>query len=301
MSAHSPSDEVLVAEMARIYAELVNVHRELAKQTEQLRAELLRREALEAELRTQSAALTRRNAQLDEFASVASHELQSPLRTIVTLAEQLEEQSAARLDDRSREFLALMIGAARRLQHMVAGILESARVERLEPDMLPVQIAPLARREWDVLTLGLADCSLQVDPIPEVLGCKKSIAQLLRNLLANAIKFRAASPLRVDIRAVTEPPLVRVSVEDNGIGVPPPLAEKVFDLFRRLHTDDEYPGVGLGLALCRRIVEQHGGRIHVDTGHVSGARFVFTLPAALQPEHGPARADREAPDDCSHA
>jgi len=227
-----------------------------------------------------------RNAELEQFAYVASHDLQEPLRMVSSFLQLLQRRYAGRLDDTADEYIGFAVDGAKRMQALIQDLLAYSRVGSRGK---PFQRVDLARVMEDVLTdLGPAiretEARVEVDGLPAIDADPTQMRQLLQNLVGNALKFRGPEPPVVHVRAMrgpafgTGPGEWRISVNDNGIGIAPEHRERIFQIFQRLHTRDEYDGTGIGLAICKRIVERHGGRIWVDTADEGGAAFHFTLP-----------------------
>ncbi len=236
-----------------------------------------------ADLDAQAAELLRSNAELEQFAYVASHDLQEPLRKVASFCQLLEKRYGDRLDDRGRQYIDFAVDGAKRLQILINDLLTISRVGRANE--VRVQL-PLD----EVLDVAIAAVGTAVEEsgavierpehLPEVMGDATLLAMLWQNLLGNGIKFRSPDRAPVVRVTVAEPPggMWQFCVEDNGIGIPPEFAEKVFVIFQRLHGRDAYPGTGIGLALCKRIVEHHGGEISLDAAYAEGTRVCFTLP-----------------------
>ncbi|MFC4587806.1 sensor histidine kinase [Sphaerisporangium corydalis] len=270
-------------------------------------AELAISRDAEERLREQTAELRRSNSELEQFAYVASHDLQEPVRKVTAFCQLLQRRYAPQLDERANEYIAFAVDGAKRMQYLIAELLAFSRVGRVRSERVPVPLdQPLDRALANLETLTEESRAVVVRPeLPEILGDPNLLTMLWQNLIGNAVKFR--SPDRapeVRIGAEPEGDFWRFSVADNGIGIEPRFAEKIFVIFQRLHNREEYDGTGIGLALCKKIVEYHGGEIHLDTAHPQGTRFVFTLPSAdaaagdraagAAPElsaAGPARAD----------
>ncbi|MFD9127105.1 CHASE3 domain-containing protein [Kitasatospora sp. NPDC059571] len=264
-------------------------------------------DAARALLAAQTADLQRSNAELEQFAYVASHDLQEPLRKVASFCQLLERRYAADLDDRARQYIAFAVDGANRMQTLINDLLDFSRVGRLHRSHDRVDLQELLRTTEEALGVQIEEAGAVVThgPLPVVEGDRTQLGILLQNLVSNAVKFR--SPER--------PPLVHLSAErsedgwtlavsDNGIGIAPEFEEKVFVIFQRLHTRDAYPGNGIGLAMCKKIVEFHGGTIRIDGAHAPGTRLVFTLPAAEQPDDGealPGLPAQAAPDDAPAA
>jgi light-regulated signal transduction histidine kinase (bacteriophytochrome) len=232
--------------------------------------------------------LRRSNAELEQFAYIASHDLQEPLRMVASYTQLLERRYAAQLDQTAREFIAYAVDGARRMQQFITGLLRYSRVGT-EPRVLEevnlrdVFEAAIANLRMMIEETGAA---VEAHDLPLVRGDPRQLTQLFQNLIGNALKFRKPDqPPRVEVRAEPDGDFWRLSVRDNGIGLDPKFAGRVFVIFQRLHTRDEYEGTGLGLAICKKIVERHGGRIWVESKEGEGATFFFTLPAAATLSH----------------
>jgi signal transduction histidine kinase len=234
-------------------------------------------EALRAEVVAHAGDLERSNRELEEFAYVASHDLAEPLRTISSYLDLIERR--AQLDDDSRQFFAFARGGAERMRRLIDDLLRYSRAGRSEISRRPVQAAEVIDQTMRDLAAEIeaAGARVECDDLPVVEADPVLLRQLFQNLVSNAVKFRD-----------DEPPVVRVSgrelaegweftVQDNGIGVPADHAERVFKMFQRLHHRYEYDGTGIGLSVCQRIVERHGGRIRVEPAEGRGSRFVFTI------------------------
>jgi PAS domain S-box-containing protein len=241
-----------------------------------------RREA-EQELRRTAAELERSNAELDRFASVAAHDLAEPLHTIAGLADLIEYRYGESLHPEAREALAHVRGGAERLRGLLDGLLAYSRASHGEIRRERVEVAGALGRVLESLSARIEERGARIDQNPGALGAVLADGRLLeavlQNLIANALKFTEDDP-RIEVSAVRLDSEWRLIVADNGIGIAPEYQERVFGLFSRLHASERYPGIGLGLAMCRRIVERHGGEMGVESTLGEGSRFWFTLPAA---------------------
>ncbi|MFJ4205399.1 CHASE3 domain-containing protein [Streptomyces sviceus] len=242
-----------------------------------------------ADLDEQAVELRRSNAELEQFAYVASHDLQEPLRKIASFCQLLEKRYGDKLDDRGRQYVDFAVDGARRMQVLINDLLTFSRVGRVNDARVPVGLDQALDKALANLGTAVEESGARVDrpeQLPEVVGDPTLLAMLWQNLVGNALKFR--HPDRTPHVSVTcgtdpdEPDSLLVSVTDNGIGIPEQFTEKVFVIFQRLHGRDAYGGTGIGLALCKKIVEQHGGKIWIDTAHTDGTRFCFTLPSIAE-------------------
>jgi PAS domain S-box-containing protein len=236
--------------------------------------------AAQDELARRSQALARSNAELEQFAYVVSHDLQQPLGLVSSYLELLENRIGGALDDEARDFLDRASRGADRMQEMVDAVLGYARVDTRGREFAPVDLDKVLHEVLGELDEAVTATHAKItrDDLPTVVADGAQIHQLMHNLIANAVKFVAGRPPRVHLSAAEGENEWRISVRDNGIGLEPESAERIFVMFQRLHTQDEYPGTGIGLAICKRIVERHGGRIWVESQPHRGSTFVFTLP-----------------------
>jgi light-regulated signal transduction histidine kinase (bacteriophytochrome) len=189
-----------------------------------------------------------------------------------------------RLDADAADFIDFAVGGVRRMQQLIDDLLAFSRVGTRGAAPIPTEMATVLRSVLDSLRAAVDESGAAVtaDPLPAVLADPGQLAQLLTNLLANALKFRGAEPPRVHVSAERAGRMWTMAVQDNGIGIAPEYFDRIFVIFQRLHSRDEYAGTGVGLAICKKIVERHGGRIWVESAAGQGARFVFTLPAATE-------------------
>jgi PAS domain S-box-containing protein len=259
-----------------------------------------RKLAEEALART-AADLARSNRELEQFAYVASHDLQEPLRMVTSYTQLTARRYADKLDTDAREFMQFAVNGALRMQRLIQDLLAYSRVGTRGKAFEPVDLNEVLAAARDNLRLAIEEAGavVSVDPLPRVMGDGVQLVQLLQNLIGNALKFRGAQPTRIEVRcrrqaasscsveggaaqAVALPDEWILSVADNGIGIDPQYFEKIFVIFQRLHTHDQYPGTGIGLAICKKIAERHGGRIWVESEAGHGSIFLFSLPVAAQ-------------------
>jgi signal transduction histidine kinase len=256
-----------------------------------------------ADLDAQAGELRRSNAELEQFAYVASHDLQEPLRKVASFCQLLEKRYGDQLDERGLQYIAFAVDGAKRMQVLINDLLTFSRVGRSGELVERLPLDQPLDTALNSLSVAIEDADAVVERperLPEVVGDPTLLAMLWQNLIGNALKFRAPGrPPVVQITAAAQPAGGwQFAVTDNGIGIPPEFAEKVFVIFQRLHGRGVYPGTGIGLALCKRIVEQHGGEMHLDTSYADGTRIIFTLPAAdpaPAPDSGTSTAS-EAPE-----
>jgi PAS domain S-box-containing protein len=237
-------------------------------------------EAHEARVEAESraAALADANEELTQFASIVSHDLREPLRVVSGVAELFESRYAGDLDESAERLLAALTRSTERMSALLDGLLAYSRVGRIE-EWRAIDVGALLAEVLEGLGEQIADSGGQVlaADLPTVHGDWVQLAQLFQNLIANALKFRGEAAPRVEIRARRDDDHWHFQVADNGIGIDPRNRERVFEMFQRLHTRDTYPGTGVGLAIVKKIVERHGGRIWVEPGARRGTVFHFTV------------------------
>jgi PAS domain S-box-containing protein len=245
-------------------------------------ADISKRKRVEEELRGRSAELARSNQDLEQFAYVASHDLQEPLRAIAGPLQLLQRRYQGQLDARADEFIGHAVDGAARMQALIEDLLVYSRMGRRGDSHALTDCAEMLNQALRNLTAAVKESGAKVshDTLPMVQAIPTQLMLLFQNLVANAIKFRHRDrPVQIHVGAEPQGDAWLLSVRDNGIGIDPQYFERIFLIFQRLHTRVEYPGTGIGLALCKRIVEQHGGRIWVESAPGSGTTFFFTLSA----------------------
>ena len=241
-----------------------------------------RRKAAERKLKELARALEQSNQDLQQFAYAASHDLQEPLRMVRSYLELLARRYRGRLDADADEFIGYAVDGAARMQKLIAGLLTYSRVGSDGKQLGPVRSGDSLAAALGNLQLAIAEAGAVVDcpaGLPEVLADSMQLTQLFQNLVANAVKFRGAEAPSVHIGVERRGDFWRFAVRDNGIGVDPNFASRIFQIFQRLEPG-KYPGSGIGLALAKRIVERHGGQIGVEAAARQGAEFWFTVRAA---------------------
>ena len=273
------------ADIWAVAADVESMRRELAAAVDAARDAEQRAIRQAADLDVAAAELRRSNAELEQFAYVASHDLQEPLRKVASFCQLLEKRYSDKLDDRGRQYIDFAVDGAKRLQVLINDLLTFSRVGRASDVRARMPLSKSLDAAIAALGVAIEDSGAVIEPpedLPEVMGDPTLLAMVWQNLIANAIKFRAADrPPVVRITVARQPDgMWQICVTDNGIGIAPEFAEKVFVIFQRLHGRDAYPGTGIGLALCKRIIEHHGGSISLDTSYPDGTRICFTLPGA---------------------
>jgi len=236
------------------------------------------------ELESHAQVLARHNADLEQFAHVTSHDLREPLRMVASFSELLASRNEGRLDDDSRTYVRFIVGGATRMRELLDGLLAYSRASvsasRGAPGRADCETALTRALENLRLAMRESGASVTHDPLPAVKADALQVSTLFQNLIGNAIKFRRHEPPSVHIGAQRRGEAIVFSVRDNGLGIAPEHFGRIFRIFERLHRKDEYPGTGMGLAICRRIIESHGGPITLDSEVGRGSTFRFSLPVA---------------------
>lgn len=241
------------------------------------RAEMIRR------MEQYRADLERSNHDLEQFANIVAHDLKAPLRAVTQHLTLIVNNNAQSLDEKSRRSLEFAVEGATRMRQLIDALFDYARLGFSEPEFSTVSLEILLEQTKRDLSSIIEEREARIthDALPEVKGDNILLAQLLQNLIANAIKYCKEKP-HIHISAARENNRWRIRVQDNGIGIPASQHQHIFVIFRRLHVEADYPGVGLGLAICDRIVKQHGGLMEVESKPGSGSCFHFTLPEAAR-------------------
>ncbi|MFC3986932.1 sensor histidine kinase [Actinoplanes siamensis] len=261
VTPEGPSD---VAEVGRDVEEMRNRLVEALTVTEQREAEL-----------------RRSNADLEQFAYVASHDLQEPLRKVASFCQMLQRRYGDALDERAQQYIAFAVDGATRMQRLINDLLTFSRIGRVYDGTAAVDLNEVLARAEDSLAVSIAETRAEIirPQLPVVHGDVTLLTMLWQNLLGNAIKFRRPGEApRIEITATATDTTWTFAVSDNGIGIDPEFADKIFVIFQRLHAREKYEGTGIGLAVCKKVVEHHGGVIGLDPSYDKGARLVFTIP-----------------------
>ncbi|MEV6605666.1 ATP-binding protein [Kutzneria sp. NPDC051319] len=224
--------------------------------------------------------LARSNRDLEQFAYVASHDLQEPLRKVASFCQLLERRYKGQLDERADQYIGFAVDGAKRMQILINDLLAFSRVGRLTREKVLVNCDDVVAQAIANLDTMIEETGAQIEagPLPSVRGEPALLAAVFQNLLGNAVKFHGEDPPKVTLSASRDDDVWTFTCADNGIGIEPEYADRVFVIFQRLHPKDAYPGTGIGLAMCRKIIEYHGGRIWLDTDAERGTVFRFTLP-----------------------
>lgn len=273
---HTPIPEVVRAKVA-VFVELFKKTEEVKRQQEALRrlnAELEKRVA------ERTAELQRSNEELQQFAYVASHDLQEPLRMVASYVRLLAKRYQGKLDAEADEFIRYAVEGATRMKELIDDLLAYSRAGTQEQDIATIDCGVVLQRVLNDLRAAIEESGAEVthDPLPCIMADEVRLRQVFQNLLGNALKFRSQAPPRIHIGVERDATHWIFAVRDNGIGIDPQHAERIFVLFQRLHTKDKYPGTGMGLAICKRIVERHHGRIWLESQPGVGTTFFFSLP-----------------------
>lgn len=272
-------------ELRRAHDELDDrVHqrtRELKEVNRSLQTEIAERKRAEESLKHAVDDLARSNKELEQFAYVASHDLQEPLRTVASYVELLERRYKGQLDDKADRYIAFAVDGAHRMSTLINDLLAYSRVGTRGKDFVKVDLAALFSKVTSDLKVAASESGAMItaDQLPAVIGDESQLVQLFQNLIGNAIKFKKEDePPRIHLSAESKKSEWIFGIHDNGIGIEPRFYDRIFTIFQRLHTKEEYPGTGVGLAICKRIVERHGGRMWLESKPGEGSTFFFTLP-----------------------
>lgn len=265
---------------------IFNILSDLQAEKSQLEAAIVERERVERalydknrELQENARDIVRSNSELQQFAYVASHDLQEPLRMVASFTQLLAKRYQHKLDKDANDFIRYAVDGATRMQTLISDLLTYSRVGMQEKPFELTNCEAILDRVIFTLKFAIADSGAVITHgfLPVLMADDTQLSQLFQNLLGNAIKFRGANPPRVHVSSERNANGWKISVQDNGIGISPEHRERIFQIFQRLHTKAEYPGTGIGLAICKKIVERHGGCLCVESTPEGGSIFSFTM------------------------
>jgi PAS domain S-box-containing protein len=247
-----------------------------------LAVDITEQKMVETELRRVNEQLVRSNHELAQFAYVASHDLQEPLRMVASYTQLLAQRYQGKLDDKADKYIAYAVDGAKRMQQLINDLLSFSRVGTHAKHPKPTDCKEVVDEVLCNLRKVVQDNSarITVGELPSLLADRTQLVQVFQNLISNAIKFRADAPPRIEISASPRGAMWELTVADNGIGIEPQYFERVFQIFQRLHERDKYCGNGIGLAVVKKIVERHGGSVRIESSPGQGTTMAFTMPAA---------------------
>lgn len=270
-------DEVL----ARIenHLSLRKLQKQLKEQNALFQQEIMIRQQTEQALQKANQELAKSNAELEQFAYVTSHDLQAPLATIVSYAQLLQQSYESKLDNQANEYINYIVNGCSRMQDLIEDLLAYSRVEKNQKTFSVVDINNIIDTACSNLqsTIHRNHATIIYHNLPTVMGDSSQLLQLFQNLIDNSIKYRREEPPKIEISVEPKENEYLFIVKDNGIGIDSKYFEKIFQIFQRLHSSQEYSGTGIGLAICQKIVELHGGRIWVESQLGEGTTFYFTI------------------------
>jgi two-component system CheB/CheR fusion protein len=234
---------------------------------------------LNADLAKRATELSASNAELERFAYIASHDLQEPLRMVSSFLQLLQKRYKGQLDQKADQYIHYAVDGAERMKALIMDLLEYSRVGSGKDSFGEVDTAVVMQEVGDIFRekIVAAHALVEIDPLPKVWGDKVQLMQLFQNLVSNALKYHSERLPSISVRAKEESTHWLFSVEDNGIGIDPQFFDKIFIIFQRLHNKSDFSGTGIGLAICKKIVERHGGRIWVESRPGEGSTFYFTI------------------------
>jgi signal transduction histidine kinase len=275
LAADGPADVVGLAQ------DVDSMRQRILTDLSEVRASRMQLEEQAHELELKARDLERSNAELEQFAYVASHDLQEPLRKVASFCQLLQRRYEGQLDERADQYIGFAVDGAKRMQSLISDLLAFSRVGRADAPLVEVALDDIVQTAQDNLTSRIerTGARIEVGPLPVVDGDPVLLVAVFQNLMGNALKFHGDDPPVVHVSAQRTGEMWTITCRDEGIGIDPAYAERIFAIFQRLHPKESYEGTGIGLALCRKIVEHHGGRIWLDTDVPAGATFRFTLPA----------------------
>jgi light-regulated signal transduction histidine kinase (bacteriophytochrome) len=244
--------------------------------------DLTERRNLEDGLRESNEALERSNMELQQFAYVASHDLQTPLRSISGFAQLLKEDYADRLDETADDWIRRIINGTETMRTLVSDLLAFSRVDSQAMPFTDIDLGEVVDEVIELLHASISELGGTVErsELPTIKGDRSQLMQMLENLIGNALKYHGDDPPEVRVAAEQAGDMWRISVADNGMGIDPKHHDRIFEIFRRLHAQQDIPGTGIGLAVVRRVVHRHGGDIELESAPGEGTTFTFTIPVS---------------------
>jgi len=272
--------------------QVVATSRRLEREIEQRKQAETERKRQETELANKTRELAQSNAELQQFAYVASHDLQEPLRMVASYTQLLGKRYQGKLDQDADEFIGYAVDGAARMQRLIRDLLEYSRVGSERKSFEHTDCEVVFRQVLENLSASIRERRAEVthDPLPIVHANPTHLIQVFQNLIGNALKFQGDAPARIHVGATALPDGWEFSVRDNGVGIPADQLDRIFSIFQRLHGQSEYPGTGIGLAICKRIVEKYGGTIRVESEPGQGSVFYFTLATPREVREPPPQA-----------
>lgn len=239
--------------------------------------------SLNASLAKRAAELASSNEELERFAYVASHDLQEPLRMVSSFLQLLQRRYKDKLDAKANEYIHFAVDGAERMKTLILDLLKFSRVNTSKEEHVPVDLNEVCKNILLTYkqTIDQTKATVTIYPLPVISGSKTELVQLFQNLIGNALKYHNEKPPVINVKAIEIDQLWQFSIEDNGIGIDPRFFKKIFIIFQRLHHKNEYSGTGIGLAICKKIIERHGGSIWVESTMGSGSTFYFTISKNL--------------------
>lgn len=249
--------------------------------TQGVTRDITQRKEAEEELARKASELARSNAELEQFAYIASHDLQEPLRMVASFTELLARRYKGRLDNDADEFIAFAVDGANHMKQLINDLLAYSRVGTRAKPFARTDCRDVFDRALRNLIVAIREqgATVKAGHLPTIMGDAVQLTQLFQNLIGNALKFRGPESPLIEVAAASHRDGWLFSLRDNGIGIDSQFFERIFAVFQRLHRKEDYPGTGIGLAICRKTVELHGGRIWVESELGKGATFYFTMPA----------------------
>lgn len=269
--------------------QILRLQTKLKEQNIRLEQEIQERQAIEQQLLELNREMKRSNQELEQFAYVVSHDLQAPLGNIASFAQLLQNRYPDKLDGKALQFIERIITGSLTMQQLIDDLLQYSRVGRMAQVFEPVNCEQVLSQALANLETKIKETQALIthDPLPAIAGNSLGLLQLFQNLINNALKYHHPdiSP-RIHIRVSLKEDMWNFSIQDNGIGIETQHLERIFQIFQRLHSDKDYPGTGIGLAICKKIVKLHGGKIWVESCPWQGSTFYFTIPTQ-KPEENP--------------